>query len=559
MASTGQIVEGAIAISNLLAPNIYVSVLTPTPQVVGVATTVGGLVGTASWGPKNTALFCGSLNDVTRQLGKPIPPVNLTGQVPAITNPYDLPAAAAAFFSQSGAAGGLSLQAVRVSDGTDAAATHVLQDSVPATGITITGLYTGSLANQFTISIATSPFTDAGLNIYFNVTITPPGGYGLNTEYYPNIKGTTTGSANSPFWVSLQAALLGGIPNVCGPSQLVNGTGASTTAKNPAIVTNVTMSGGVDGATTPATILTAAVGSAAANPYTGLFALMGSSPPPAVACIAGYGTNAADLSTNNSIIQTFVDQSGTEFYADFPLGESTAGAVTIVQTAASGGLFDYNFTFLKDWAYFNDGVSGLRFVPMAPFAMGVRCSNPPWVSLLNLPVKGIIGTYRTTGSGKAAYSNPEIGLCNSNGITLVTAPSPGGPYVGFCTAVNSSMQINQATGPEEYASMTNYLARTFAASFGPVVGQNQSNSPVDPLRKRVRDSFNGFLTTLKTQQPPAIDSFSVQCDNKNNLPAGVAAHVMVCAAVVKYLASVWYFIVQLIGGTTVQVSLQQGT
>jgi hypothetical protein len=107
--------------------------------------------------------------------------------------------------------------------------------------------------------------------------------------------------------------------------------------------------------------------------------------------------------------------------------------------------------------------------------------------------------------------------------------------------------------------MTNYLAKTFASNFGLVVGQNQSNSPVDPLRKKVRDQSNTFLSGLKNQNPPAIDSFQVTCDQTNNPPASVKAHIMQELVLCEYLSSVWYFQISLVGGNTVQVSVSQGS
>lgn len=556
----GFITPNAITITNLNAPNVYVQILQPTPGVQGVATNVVGIVGTASWGPLNTPTLVVSPNGFKSNFAWIQPPVAPTGAISALTNPYEMASAVAAVFAQSSFAGGVACQAVRVSDGTDTKATLAVKDTtgVPLTGGTLTALYSGSLGNNITITIAMSK-TVATI-VYFNVTLTPPAGYGLNAEFYPNLQGGVAAAVNSPFWFNLQNALANGIPGVIGPSLLARLASILVTAENPGIITASPMTGGTDGILTPATTLTNAVGSAASNPYTGLFSLIGASPSPAVAVIAGFGANASDLSTNNATIQTFIDSSACEFFADFPLGDTTAAAVTIANTPASGGVVDYNFSFIKDWAFWNDGVSGLRFYPMAPFAAGVRGVTQPWNSLLNLQVKGIMGTYRTVGAGASPYSPSETGLCNANGILLVTAPSPGGAYVGFSTGVNSSMLSNPATGPEEFASMTNYLAKTFAGSFGLVVGQPQTNSPVDPLRKKVRDNLNGFLGGLATRQPAAIQTpYLVTCDTTNNKPASVAAHFINALVTVTYLSTVWYFVISLNGGNTVQVSVSQGS
>ncbi len=550
-----QISNGPISLANLTAPGVYVQVIAPSAQIPGVATNVVGVVGTASWGPKGVPVLLGSPQDLQAAFGPIIGSPAPVGAVAASANPYDLVSACSAVFSQ----GPVQVQAVRVSDGTDVAATLVLNDTTatPVHGGTVTALHTGSLGNGIKITIATAAKTDASSNVYFNVTVAPPAGSGLQAEFYPNIKGGVDSAVNSPFWANLAAAWTSGIPGVTGPSQLVSLATPSATAENPAVLAATSMAGGVDGTATAATIIAAAVGSISATPQTGIFALSTAVPKPAIAVIAGFGATASDgdIGTYAATLATFADSTGTVVWFDYSLGDSSAAAVT--ETTVTQPVVDYNMNAVKDWAWWNDGVSGLRFYPMAPFMAGLQASLPPWVSPLNRPIKGISGTYRSTGAGKAAYSWAEIGDLNANGISLVAAPSPGGSYVGVNAAVNTSFPANPATGPCEYSTLTNFLARSIASAMGGVVGQNQSNSPVDPLRKLVRDKINGFLQGIKDQS--GIDAFSVQCDTKNNPPNLVAAHIMQASCKVTYLASVWYFVVSLIGGTTVVVQVSQGS
>lgn len=554
----GTIVNGALSFNNLTAPGAYIQVVAPNAYIPGAATNIMGIVGTASWGPKGTPVAIGAPQALTQAFGPIIGSPAPTGSKAASANYYDLVSAATAALKQSRSSGGLTLKCVRVSDGSDSAATLALKDTTTPTAVTggtLTGLYTGSLGNGIQCVIAASSKTDGSSNVYFNVTLIPPAGSGLNQEFYPNIKGTTSASANSPFWTNLQSALASGIPGVCGPSQLATLASPSSTAENPAALAATAMAGGVDGVTTAATILTNAVGSQTAVPQTGIFALSGAGC--AVAVIAGYGANASDLSSYNATVQTFCDQNGCLFFFDFPLGTSTATAVTDVTTPASGGTSDYNMVPVKDWAYWNDGVSGLRFSPMAPFAAARTATLPPWQSPLNYSISGVLGTYRSVGSGTAPYAGPEVGQCNTNGISLVASPSPGGNYLGFNAAVNASYQVNPTTAPIEYGTMTNFLARSLAGVMGSVAGQNQTNLPTDPLRKKVRDMSNAFFEGIVQQGGLATGSYSTQCDTSNNPPSQVAAHIMQAIWSVQFLASVWYFVGTLIGGTTVNVTVSQ--
>ena len=66
---------------------------------------------------------------------------------------YDL-ASAVAISIQLGAA---NIRAVRVTDGTDTAATSTLKDTAAATGATLTGFYTGTLGNSLSATLAPPP------------------------------------------------------------------------------------------------------------------------------------------------------------------------------------------------------------------------------------------------------------------------------------------------------------------------------------------------------------------------------------------------------------------
>ena len=126
--------QGSLNTTALVVPDLYVQIVPPTPVINGVPSNVVGTVGTASWGPTNRAVTVGNYAQYVQNFG------------PLINRKYDAGTGVAIAVQQ----GATSIVAVRASDGTDAAAT-----STGIAGcITFAGLYTGSLGNSITASLA---------------------------------------------------------------------------------------------------------------------------------------------------------------------------------------------------------------------------------------------------------------------------------------------------------------------------------------------------------------------------------------------------------------------
>ncbi len=164
---------GQLNLAGQLPPGAYVQVVAPPPVVQGIASNGLGQVGVASWGPVNSAYSVGSPQIAGLSLG------------PVTNRKYDLATAMAIAF----ALGQTSNVAVRVTDGTDTAATSALKDGAATTGVTLTGFYTGVVGNtlQATMANGTKPGT-------FKCTVALPG---YLSEIYDNlgvgvIPGTTT-------------------------------------------------------------------------------------------------------------------------------------------------------------------------------------------------------------------------------------------------------------------------------------------------------------------------------------------------------------------------------
>lgn len=132
---------GNINVTALQAPDLYVIIQPPSIAYInGVATDGLGLVGVGSWGPVNAPMMgIGNSAQAQQMVG------------PVTFRPHDI-ATAVAIGDQNSVQNYIL---VRVTDGTDTAASANLVDTQgsPATGMTLTGLYTGVVGNGITASI----------------------------------------------------------------------------------------------------------------------------------------------------------------------------------------------------------------------------------------------------------------------------------------------------------------------------------------------------------------------------------------------------------------------
>src|SRR5579862_8965357 len=121
--------QGSINTTALIVPDLYVQIVPPQNLVLnGVPTNVIGVVGTASWGPVGHPVIVATMADYAQSFG------------PIVPRKYDMGTQVATAVQQ----GAQNFRCVRVTDGSDAAA----QAMVPATSVTFTALYTGSLGNE---------------------------------------------------------------------------------------------------------------------------------------------------------------------------------------------------------------------------------------------------------------------------------------------------------------------------------------------------------------------------------------------------------------------------
>ena len=113
---------GGLNTAALTAPDLYIQVVQPkTRYINGVATDILGIVGVASWGAVGSPMLIGSPGDAAQKIG--------AQQV----RKYDLATAVAISIGL----GASNIRAVRVTDGTDIAATSTLKDTAAAVGATV--------------------------------------------------------------------------------------------------------------------------------------------------------------------------------------------------------------------------------------------------------------------------------------------------------------------------------------------------------------------------------------------------------------------------------------
>ena len=120
--------DGQQNLSALQIPGVYVDIVPPQPFLTGVPTNMVGLVGAASWGPLNAPVVFSGPDSCSVIFGTPI------------IRKYDLPTYV---WAASNVGNAIGYYGVRVSDGTDTAATAAIQTSA----MTLTAKYTGALGN----------------------------------------------------------------------------------------------------------------------------------------------------------------------------------------------------------------------------------------------------------------------------------------------------------------------------------------------------------------------------------------------------------------------------
>lgn len=499
--------DGQLNTTALVVPDAYVQIVTPKNLPLnGVPSNILGVVGSASWGPKNSPVFIGGVNQGAQIFG------------PVKNRKYDLMTIVAAAEQQ----GANVFACVRVTDGTDAAANVVVQ----TTCITWTAKYTGSLGNNIRVTIG--PGSKAST---YSVIVAMPG---VVAEKFDNLAEGLTGNA---VWVAIAAAINSGVYGLQGPSSLI--TAAAGVGTSSPTSATASLTGGADGA---GSVDTTTLIGADTGTRSGMYALRGTQASIAVLADCDVPATWPTQVAFGLSEQMFMVVSG-------PQSESISSAVS----AKSGAGIDVYAmkVLLGDWVYWLDTANGVtRLVSPAAFAAGKMTALSPQHASLNKPLQGVVGTQ--TSFANRVYSPADLQTLGVAGIDVICNPQPGGRFFGLRHGLNSSS--DPRLKGENYTRMTNYIAATLQAGMGRYVGQLQSPS----LRREAKATLDTFLSNLEQDgmigTANGSPAFQVVLDDSNNPPSRVALGYMQADIKVIYLSVVLFLILNLEGGQTVVIS-----
>ena len=511
--------QGSINTTALVVPDLYVQIVPPQNLVLnGVPTNILGIVGTAAWGPVNQPSIVATMADYARTFGAVMP------------RAFDMGTQVATAVQQ----GASNFRCVRVTDGTDVAASYALSYAAGSYPLLLTARYTGTLGNQ--IGVVLSAGSQAGT---WRLALTLPG---ITPELFDNIPASTPAA----FWTSLATAINEGASALRGPSQLVVASVGTATSTAPSAVSNQSLFGGLDGAST---VTSATLAGQDTLPRSGMYALRSQG------CSLVLLADAVDT-THYTDQAAFALSEGLYVVATGPAGDTIANAIATKQSA---GLDTYGVKLMfGDWIYWNDQTNAsIRLVSPQGFTAGRLANLSPEQSSLNKPLYGVVGTQKSgaPGSGQnTAYSSAELASLLGNGLDVIANPQPGGNFWGVRGGHNSSS--NAATNGDNYTRLTNYIASTLAAGMGRYVGQVINST----LFANIRATQLSFLQNLLSQtilgSADGSLPFSVVCDTSNNPNSRTSLGYVQSDAQIQYQAINEKFIVNMEGGQTVQVSRQ---
>ena len=514
------IVQGStLNTTALVVPDLYVQIVPPQNLVLnGVPTNIVGVVGTASWGPVNQPTIIASMADYARAFG------------PVVARKFDMGTQVATAVQQ----GAQDFRSVRVTDGTDLAASYALFYANNAYPLLLAARYTGSLGNQ--IAIALQPGSAAGT---WRLTVGLPGQV---PESYDNIPAATPAA----FWAALASAVNNGQSALRGPSQFCIANVGTATTTAPAALSGQTLLNGTDGASGVTAQMLVGTDTL---PRKGIYALRSQG------CAIVVLADADDPATWTTQAG-FALNEGLYAVLTGPAGDTIANALATKQTA---GLDSYGAKLMfGDWIYWSDPINGVvRLVSPQGFVAGRLANLSPEQSSLNKQLYGVVASQKSGTPGSpaaAAYSGAELSALLGAGIDVIANPQPGGAYWGVRGGHNCSS--NAATNGDNYTRLTNYIASTLAAGMGKFVGQVINAD----LFRRIRATQLSFLQNLLGQRilgsADGSQPFSVVCDTSNNPANRTSLGYVQSDAQVQYQAINEKFIVNLEGGQTVQVTRQ---
>jgi hypothetical protein len=506
--------QGALNTTALIVPDLYVQIVAPQSLLLnGVPTDTLGVVGTASWGPVGEPTIIGSMSGYAAAFG------------PVMARKHDMGTQVATAVQQ----GAANFRCVRVSDGTDTAASVSLLGAV-----TFTAIYTGSFGSEMTVNLSAGSAANS-----WRLTVAFPG---QSPEVFDNIAGTGTA-----FWNNLASAVNAGSGALRGPSQLVVATVTSSSATP--LAGTYPFSAGTPGTDGAGGVTAETLVGVDTLPRAGMYALRGQ------ACALALLADADDPTTWSAQVAFGLSET-IYMILTGPAGDNITNATTVKATA---GIDSYAAKLMfGDWVYWYDQANALtRLVSPQGFVAGRLANLSPKQSSLNKPLYGVVGTQKSGQPGgvtATTYATADLSALLSAGIDVIANPQPGGSYWGVRGGHNSSS--NAATNGDNYTRLTNYIATTLSAGMGKYVGQLVNATLFQNIRATLLAFLNGLLGQGLLGSTDGSLPFAVVCDVSNNPPSRTGLGYVQADVQVTYQAINEKFIVNVQGGQTVQISRQ---
>ncbi|WP_026438915.1 tail protein [Acidocella facilis] len=506
--------QGAINTTALVVPDLYVQIVPPQSLLLnGVPTDMLGVVGTASWGPVGEPTVIGSMSDYAAAFG------------PVMARKHDMGTQVATAVQQ----GAANFRCVRVSDGTDTAASLSVLGA-----ITFTAVHTGSTGNQLTLTLSAGSAANS-----WRLTVALPG---QSPEVFDNLTGS-----GAQFWQNLANAVNSGNGVLRGPSQLVVASPQSVQATPTA--GSYPFAGGTPGSDGANGVTAATLVGSDTAPRLGMYALRGQGC--AIALLAD-----TDDPTQWSVQMEFGLSESVYMILTGPAGDTIANAVLVKGEA---GVDSYAAKMMfGDWIYWFDQANAVtRLVSPQGFVAGRLANLSPEQSSLNKPLYGVVGSQKSGQPGSATattYASADLAALLSAGIDVIANPQPGGAYWGVRGGHNSSSSA--AVNGDNYTRLTNYIAATLQAGMGGYVGQLVNSTLFQKIRATLLAFLNGLLQQGMLGSTDGSMPFAVICDVSNNPQSRTALGYVQADVQVQYQAINEKFIVNVQGGQTVQVSVQ---
>jgi phage tail sheath protein FI len=345
-------------------------------------------------------------------------------------------------------------------------------------------------------------------------------------------------------WVALAAAVNNGQNALRQPSIWVTAVagGGTTIPSLPAVYQLV---GGGDGVGT----ITATVLTGDSSVPSGMYALSNLN-------VAILDCCDVDDSTAWTTIDAFAIGNSSYAIQVIPSGTTVTNAVTAKRTAGLDSA--YSKLLHGDWLYWDDPVTGVtRLVSPQAFVAGRLANLSPQNVTLNKPIFGIAGSQKTgiSGINQTAYTTADLTSLFQSGIDVVTLPGAGGFNIWTCRSGHTS-STNLTLQLDNYPTLTNYIAKTLASGMGFYIGEvitPQLFFNVTATLSQFMQNLTGagLLATTDGTTP-----YAVQCNVQNNPPSQTKIGIVTATVQAVYPSINSTFIVNLQGGSTVTVTVQ---